>query len=156
MPTVPPQGIRRSVMALSLAVQAIETSSMAKRVAIIQGYPDARGNHFCHALAETYATGAREGGHEVRSIDVGRIEFPILRTKEEFESGTPVDRFAMRSGRLRGPIICSFAIHYGSVHYRHCSRLSLRNLPQRIRDADGAGGQDVRRNYSRVNLRVLS
>jgi len=35
--------------------------------------------------------GARQGGHEVKMIDVARLNFPILRTKEEFEKGTPVD-----------------------------------------------------------------
>ena len=64
---------------------------MSRRVAIIQGHPDPRVGRFCRALGDAYATGAREGGHEVRTIDVARIAFPILRTKEEFESGTPVD-----------------------------------------------------------------
>jgi len=52
---------------------------MARRIAIIQGHPDPRGNRFCHALADAYATGARQGGHQVRSIDVARIQFPLLR-----------------------------------------------------------------------------
>ena len=64
---------------------------MGKRVAIIQGHPDPAGNRFCHALANAYATGAREGGHEVRQIDVARLAFPVLRTQEDFEHGTPVD-----------------------------------------------------------------
>jgi putative NADPH-quinone reductase len=44
-----------------------------KRVAIIQGHPDATGSHFCNALADSYAAGARGEGHEVRIIDVARI-----------------------------------------------------------------------------------
>ena len=61
---------------------------MSKSIVIIQGHPDPAGNHFCHALADAYAAGAREAGHGIESIRVAEIEFPILRTKAEFESAT--------------------------------------------------------------------
>lgn len=35
------------------------------RIAIIQGHPDAGVKHFCHALAEAYADGARQSGYQV-------------------------------------------------------------------------------------------
>lgn len=57
------------------------------RVVIIEGHPDARGNRFGHALAVAYARGAVEAGHEVRRIEVCRIDFPLLRTKDEWENG---------------------------------------------------------------------
>ncbi|HXP74223.1 MAG TPA: NAD(P)H-dependent oxidoreductase [Stellaceae bacterium] len=60
---------------------------MTKRIAIIQGHPDAARGHLCHALAEAYASGAKAGGHEVVLINVAEIDFPILRTKEAFETG---------------------------------------------------------------------
>ena len=41
---------------------------MQQVVTIIQGHPDAAGGHFCHALADAYAAGAREGGYDVRRI----------------------------------------------------------------------------------------
>jgi putative NADPH-quinone reductase len=62
---------------------------MGKRVAIIQGHPDGHGNHYCHALAGAYQEGALAAGHEVRVIDVGALEFPLIRSKREFEKGTP-------------------------------------------------------------------
>ncbi len=62
---------------------------MAKHIVIIQGHPDAAARHFGHALADEYAKGAEDGGHEVKRIDVARLEFPILRTKDDFEKGTP-------------------------------------------------------------------
>lgn len=62
---------------------------MAKRITIIQGHPDALARHFCHALADEYAKGAEDGGHEVRRIEVATLDFPFLRTKEDFEKGTP-------------------------------------------------------------------
>lgn len=55
------------------------------RIAIIQGHPDPAGHHLCHALADAYAEGAAL--HEVQRIEVARLEFPWLRTKQEFERG---------------------------------------------------------------------
>lgn len=62
---------------------------MARRIAIIQGHPDPRGNHFGHALAEAYAQGAEAAGHEQRRIEVAQLDFPLLRTKEDWERGEP-------------------------------------------------------------------
>ena len=62
---------------------------MQKRIAIIQGHPDGRGTHYCHALAEAYASGARGESHEVQLIDVAQLEFPLLRTPEQFRDGSP-------------------------------------------------------------------
>jgi putative NADPH-quinone reductase len=59
---------------------------VSKRVAIIQGHPDPTGSHFCNALADAYASGARGEGHEVRMIDVARLDFPLLKTQEEFRA----------------------------------------------------------------------
>ena len=61
---------------------------MARRVVIIQGHPDPAGKHLCHALADAYAQGAEEAGHEVRRINIAELEFPWLRTKEEFDTDT--------------------------------------------------------------------
>src|SRR5512134_64335 len=61
-------------------------------ITIIQGHPDAGSHHLCHALADAYGDGARSAGHAVRVIDIGSIEFPLLRTKQAFDQGTvPVE-----------------------------------------------------------------
>lgn len=62
---------------------------MPRHIAIIQGHPDSSTRHFCHALADEYAKGAEDGGHDVMRIEVASLEFPLLRTKEEFERGRP-------------------------------------------------------------------
>lgn len=62
---------------------------MARTIAIIQGHPDPRPERFGRALADAYAKGAAEGGHAVTVIDVAVLDFPLLRTKEEFEGGAP-------------------------------------------------------------------
>jgi len=62
---------------------------MGKHIVIIQGHPDLSVRHYGHALADEYAKGAEDGGHEVKRIEVARLDFPLLRTKEEFETGLP-------------------------------------------------------------------
>jgi len=62
---------------------------VTRRITIIQGHPDPAGGHLCHALAEAYAAGAVEAGHELRRVVVAGLEFPLLRTQADFETGTP-------------------------------------------------------------------
>ncbi|HEV2175136.1 MAG TPA: NAD(P)H-dependent oxidoreductase [Nitrospira sp.] len=69
----------------------ITMANMAKHIVIIQGHPDATARHFGHALADEYAKGAQDGGHEVQRIEVAALDFPLLRTKEDFEKGQPPD-----------------------------------------------------------------
>lgn len=60
---------------------------MGKNIVIAQGHPDSGGKHLCHALAEAYAAGAREAGFTVTTIDVGALEFPILRSADDWNKG---------------------------------------------------------------------
>jgi len=59
------------------------------KIALIQGHPDPRGGRFCHALAQAYAAAAADGGHELRTIDVTRLDFPLLRTAAEWQEARP-------------------------------------------------------------------
>lgn len=59
------------------------------RVCLIQGHPTKGEGHFCHALADAYAAGAASGGHEVRRITVTDLDFPVLRDRMDWESGSP-------------------------------------------------------------------
>jgi putative NADPH-quinone reductase len=58
------------------------------RVAIIQGHPNP-GGHFCHALADAYAQGVAEGGHELRRLEVAALDFPLLRSRADWEEAEP-------------------------------------------------------------------
>ena len=60
---------------------------MAKQILIIDGHPDAQAERYGHALTKAYYDGARLGGHEMRSIIVSELEFPLLRTSEAFLKG---------------------------------------------------------------------
>lgn len=61
---------------------------MGKSILIIQGHPDPHGGHLCHALAEAYARGARAGGHSVERVEVATLDFTLMRTQADFETGT--------------------------------------------------------------------
>ena len=62
---------------------------MGKRILILLGHPDPAPERLCRALAEAYADGARGAGHEVRLIDIAKLDFPLLRTRDEFEKAAP-------------------------------------------------------------------
>ena len=57
-----------------------------RRIAIIDGHPDGREGRFVHALAESYAEGARAAGHEVVSLRLGTMDIPLLRRAQDFSS----------------------------------------------------------------------
>lgn len=74
---------------------------MARRIVIIQGHPDASVPHLLHALADAYAEGAVSAGHEVRRIEVASLDFPLLRSPQEFEKGAVPPSLADAQQTLR-------------------------------------------------------
>lgn len=60
---------------------------MKKYIVILQGHPDADKSHLGHALAGAYARAAQAAGNEVDTIFVADLDFPVLRTKSDFEKG---------------------------------------------------------------------
>ena len=60
---------------------------MSKRILLIQGHPDASQPHLCHALASSYAQGAESAGHTVRHIKLAELNFPLLRSQQDWEKG---------------------------------------------------------------------
>ena len=63
------------------------------RIVIIQGHPE-HGGRFCHALADAYAAGAKDGGHTVKRIEVAQLDFPALRSQTEYETQPPPPEIA--------------------------------------------------------------
>lgn len=72
---------------------------MMRRILIIQGHPDPRGGHFCHALADAYAGGAAAAGHAVQRIEIARIDFPLVRHQGEWDGDLPPP--ALRSAQAQ-------------------------------------------------------
>lgn len=58
---------------------------MPRRILLINGHPDPAENHFAQALAAAYAEGAAEGAHELREVRLARLDFPVLRSRREWE-----------------------------------------------------------------------
>lgn len=90
---------------------------MGKHLLIIQGHPDPDGKRFGHALSAAYAEGARQGEHEVRLIDVAKLDFPILRTKEDFERGAPPEsiREAQNAITWADHLVLFFPLWHGTM-----------------------------------------
>lgn len=61
---------------------------MAARILILQGHPDCATRHLCHALAQAYADGARGAGHAVETVEAGLIDFPLLRSADDWQHGS--------------------------------------------------------------------
>ena len=61
--------------------------SGSSRILLISGHPQSGSHRLNHALLEAYAQGAQDAGHEIRRIDVAALDFPLLRSQEEWEHG---------------------------------------------------------------------
>ena len=61
---------------------------LVKKILLIEGHPDASVRHLCHALADAYAEGAQETGHEVRRAVLANLDFPLLKSQAEWEHGS--------------------------------------------------------------------
>jgi putative NADPH-quinone reductase len=59
---------------------------VSARILVLQGHPDRRGGHLCHALAAAYRDGAESAGHIVRELTIAGLGVPLLSTREEWES----------------------------------------------------------------------
>jgi putative NADPH-quinone reductase len=62
---------------------------MTERILIIDGHPDPAGERLVHALAQAYREGAESGMHEVMTLRVADLSFPLLRTQADYERGEP-------------------------------------------------------------------
>lgn len=58
---------------------------MPRHILILEGHPDASSPHLGHALADAYAQGAQEAGHEVRRCVLAQLDFPLLKSLHDWE-----------------------------------------------------------------------
>lgn len=59
-----------------------------RRILVLQGHPDPSRGHFCHALADRYVDGATSAGHSLRTVEIAALDFPVLRSKHDWEAGS--------------------------------------------------------------------
>ncbi|MER9890717.1 NAD(P)H-dependent oxidoreductase [Mesorhizobium sp. M0119] len=64
---------------------------MPRRILIIVGHPDPSPHRLCRNLARAYGESAELAGHIVRRVDLAALDFPMLRTVQEFEHGAIPD-----------------------------------------------------------------
>ncbi|MES2097959.1 MAG: NAD(P)H-dependent oxidoreductase [Pseudomonadota bacterium] len=62
---------------------------MAARIALIDAHPDPDPARFIHALAARYQAGAEAAGHELRRIDLAGMDFPLLRSRHDWDARPP-------------------------------------------------------------------
>jgi putative NADPH-quinone reductase len=58
-------------------------------ILVINGHPDAAPERLCAGLSEAYGAGAQAGGHAVRQIAIGSLDFELLKSAEDFNDGAP-------------------------------------------------------------------
>ncbi len=63
-----------------------------RKILIIDGHPDPDPSRFVHALAAAYAKGA--AAHDVRTLRIADLDFPILRSPKEWMEKEPSDAIA--------------------------------------------------------------
>ncbi|MFO1286609.1 MAG: NAD(P)H-dependent oxidoreductase [Rubrivivax sp.] len=63
------------------------TRTDPRRVLLLQAHPDAGRPHLLTTLAAAYGEGAQGAGHSVRRIDVAALDFPLLKSAEDWNQG---------------------------------------------------------------------
>lgn len=81
------------------------------------GHPDPAPERLSRILAEAYRQGAEAARHEVRMIDVAQLNFEMLRTQREFESGAPASDIVRAQDDIRWAdhLAIFFPIWYGDA-----------------------------------------
>lgn len=89
----------------------------ARRILVLNGHPDPAPTHLCAALAAAYVRGARAAGREVTTLDVGALDFPLIRSLEEYGAAPmPADIAAAQEAVAAADhIVIVFPIWFGGL-----------------------------------------
>ena len=90
---------------------------MPRRIVIIQGHPDPDPKRLCRALAAAYAEGARIAGHQVTTIDLATLDFPLLTSAADFEHGAVPESLKPAQAAILGAehIVLVFPLWLGTM-----------------------------------------
>jgi putative NADPH-quinone reductase len=88
----------------------------AKRILVINGHPDPSSEHLCAALAQAYVRGATAAGYEVATLDVGALDFPLIRSLKDYKSGEVTEDMARAQEAVKHArhLVFVFPIWFGS------------------------------------------
>lgn len=129
---------------------------MARQVLVINGHPDPDPARLCHALADACAAGAA-ATHAVSRLNVGALDFPVLRSRHDYENGAPPQDIARAQAMIRAAdhLTLVFPIWLGTTPALLAAFLeqTLRPGYARERTTDGAMGA-TRMNGRSVRLIV--
>lgn len=89
----------------------------SRRILVIDGHPDMAIDHYCHALADEYMNGAVAMGHHVDRLRVADLDFPVLRTADEWLHGPINADIANAQERIRaaGHLVLIYPLWLGDV-----------------------------------------
>jgi len=90
---------------------------MARKILVINGHPDPSEARFAAALAGAYVLGASEAGHQVRRIDAGAQDIPLIRSADAFTASEPPAAIldAQKAITWADHIVIIFPLWLGSV-----------------------------------------
>jgi putative NADPH-quinone reductase len=74
---------------------------MSKHILVIDGHPDPDRARFVHALADSYADGAGRSGHDVRRLELARMEIDFLRSRADWTDGKPAPAIVVAQEAIR-------------------------------------------------------
>ena len=87
-----------------------------RKIVVIQGHPDPQRVHYCHALAEAYASAARAAGYEVRRVEPAALDFPLLRSMADWETPLPATlKQAQDNIRWANHLVLIFPLWLGTM-----------------------------------------
>lgn len=86
-------------------------------ILIINGHPDPDPRRLCAGLARACAEGGKAGGHAIRVLELGRLDFPLVESREDFEHGPlpPEIIEAQESIRWASHLILIFPLWLGGA-----------------------------------------
>ena len=127
-----------------------------RKIAVVQGHPDPRPVHFCHALADAYAAEARRAGHEVKRVEIAQLDFPLLRCMADWDRPLPATlEDAQAALRWADHLVLVFPLWLGTM-----PALVKAFLEQVLRPGFGftrgeGGGEKCRRGLLGKSARVV-
>ncbi|KPF86922.1 hypothetical protein IP70_05560 [alpha proteobacterium AAP38] len=86
-------------------------------ITLIQGHPDAGNGHLLDDLADAYLDGAAAGGHMAETLRLNALDFPLIRSKQDWEEGPiPPDIQAAQAAILSADhLVFLFPLWLGDV-----------------------------------------
>lgn len=97
-----------------------EGYAMTVEICIVQGHPDPAEGHLSHALADAYADAAETAGHTCHRVAPASLEFGLLRSQAEFESGSPPPDIAQAQNSIEkaGHLLLIYPLWLGTMPAR--------------------------------------